>query len=56
MASVKPGPTRSSRPSADSDVYTVLLLIALIALLAATIYVAYRAQTMFGGVLPPGGA
>ncbi len=42
--------------SAENDVYTVLLLIALVALLAAIIYVAYRAVTMFGGLLPPTGA
>ena len=56
MASVKPGSTRGSRPSADSDIYTALLCVAFLFLLVATIYVGYRAQTLFGGLLPPGGA
>lgn len=49
------GPGRSSRP-AENDIYTALLLVALLFLLLATIYVAYRAVTLFGGLLPPGGA
>jgi hypothetical protein len=47
---------RPARPSADNDVYTILLLIAFLFLLAATIYVAWRAVTMLGGLLPPPGA
>ncbi len=54
MTSMSTGP-RSARPSGESDVYTVLLCVAFLFLLVATIYVAYRAQTMFGGVFPPGG-
>lgn len=46
---------RVTRPT-DNDIYTVLLIIAFLALLVATIYVSYRAVTMFGGLLPPGGA
>ncbi|MCK4341291.1 MAG: hypothetical protein KAY37_06160 [Phycisphaerae bacterium] len=56
MTGLSPGPGRSSRPSADSDVYTALLCVAFLFLLVATIYVGYRAQTLFGGLLPPGGA
>lgn len=52
MANVSPG----RGGSAESDVYTVLLCIAFLSLLSATIYVAYRAVTLLGGLLPPGGA
>lgn len=45
-----------TRPHADNDVYTVLMLAAFLSLLIATVYVAYRAASMLGGVLPPGGA
>ena len=55
MTSANSGP-RLGRPSGESDVYTVLLVIAFLSLLAATIYLAYRAMAMFGGLLPPGGA
>lgn len=55
MTSSNPGP-RISRPAGDSDIYTVLLLVSFLFLLVATIYVAYRAVSMFGGLLPPGGA
>jgi hypothetical protein len=55
MSKVNPGP-RLARPSADSDVFTVLLLVSFLAMLSATIYVSYRAVTMLGGLLPPGGA
>lgn len=54
MAGAKPGPVRTG-PTADSDVYTALLCIAFLFLLAATVYVGYRAMTVFGGLLPPGG-
>jgi hypothetical protein len=49
------GPGRSG-PAAENDIYTVLVLVAFLFVLVATIYVAYRAQTMFGSVLPPGGS
>lgn len=55
MTMMNTGP-RFSRGDGQSDVYTVLLLVAFLFLLAATVYVAYRAVTMFGGLLPPGGA
>ena len=54
MTTTPVGP-RPARAVADNDVYTVLLLVAFLFLLGATIYVAYRAVSMFGGVLPPGG-
>lgn len=55
MSILNTGP-RSSRPGGETDVYTVLLLVAFLFLLVATIYVAYRSVTLFGGLLPPGGA
>lgn len=54
MTKANPGP-RISRPAAENDIYTVLLLISLLFLLVATIYVAYRAITQLGGLLPPPG-
>ena len=55
MANFSSGP-QGSRPSAESDVYTALLCVAFLALLAAVIFVGYRTLTLFGGLLPPGGA
>jgi hypothetical protein len=55
MTSLNTGP-RTARPSGETDVYTALLLVAFLFLLTATIYVAYRSVTLFGGLLPPGGA
>ncbi len=55
MTSAGSGP-RLGRPSGESDIYTVLMAVAFLFLLAATIYTAYRAISMFGGLLPPGGA
>ncbi len=55
MTTSNVGP-RPARLVVDNDIYTVLLLIAFLFLLGGTIFVAYRAVTMFGGLLPPGGA
>jgi hypothetical protein len=55
MSSLPPGPTRLARPAGESDVYTVLLIISTLALLTATIYVAYRSVTQFGSLIPPAG-
>lgn len=46
----------SAQRSADNDVYTVLMLVATLFSLTATIYIAYRAAAFFGSVLPPGGS
>ncbi|MEW6199664.1 MAG: hypothetical protein AB1601_13505 [Planctomycetota bacterium] len=54
MTGIQSGPR--SVPIGESDIYTVLLLVSFLFLLVATIYVAYRAVTLFGGLLPPGGA
>ena len=45
-----------SRPGADNDVYTALIVVTFLFVLTATIYVGYRAQTLFGTLLPPGGS
>lgn len=50
-----PGPG-VARPSAEDDVYTALIIVAFLFVLTATIYVGYRAQTLFGTLLPPGGS
>jgi hypothetical protein len=56
MATRPGGPQRMARPVADNDVYTGLLFVALLFVLFATIFVGYKAVTLFGGLLPPGGA
>lgn len=55
MAKVKTAAPRTSRPAADNDVYTVLLLTATLFLLLALIYVGYRTQVLFGSLMPPPG-
>ncbi len=55
MTMMNTGP-RPSRSAGETDVYTALLLVACLFLLVATIYVAYRSVTLFGNLLPPGGA
>jgi hypothetical protein len=47
----------SSRPrgSADNDVYTTLMVVAFLFVLIATIFVGYKAMTLFGGLMPPPG-
>ena len=47
-----PGPGRSTRPSAENDVYTALMVVAVLFVLAALIYVGYRAQVLFGTLVP----
>lgn len=48
-----PGPRQAN---AENDIYTVLIVTAFLFVLIATIYVGYRAQTLFGGLIPPGGS
>jgi len=40
---------------ADNDIYTALIAVAFVMILAATIYVGYQAQSLFGTLLPPAG-
>lgn len=49
-------PLGGQRPSADNDIYTALVFVAFLFTLFATVYVAYRATTLFGSLLPPGGS
>lgn len=50
-------PTNPSRGGpAENDIYTVLMVISFLTVLIATIYVGYRAQTLFGSVFPPPGS
>lgn len=54
MTSMNTGP-RGSRPAAENDVYTVLMLVSAAFALVATIYLVVRSASMFGGVLPAAG-
>lgn len=57
MSTMNPqGLGRGARPAAESDVYTALMLVACLFVLAALIYVLYRANDLFGTLLPPGGS
>ncbi len=56
MTGMNTGAVRPPRPTAENDIYTVLLGIAFLSLLAAAVYVSYRALALFGTLLPPGGA
>ena len=52
-----PGPGRSvSRPKAENDVYTAMMVVAFLFVLVATLYVGYRAMSLFGTILPPPGS
>ncbi|MFH1745793.1 MAG: hypothetical protein ABIG44_01985 [Planctomycetota bacterium] len=46
----------TSRPTVESDIYTTLMLVAFLFVLVATIYVGFRAMTLFGTILPPPGS
>ena len=55
MTQMNTGPSRA-RPPAENDIYTVLLVIAFLCMLIATVFVGYQAQSLFGSLLPfPGG-
>lgn len=47
---------RAAAPRAENDIYTMLSLISFVFLLVATVYVCYRATTLFGSLLPPPGS
>jgi len=47
-----PGPGRSTRLSAENDIYTALMVVAFLFVLAAAIYVGYRAQVLFDALVP----
>lgn len=48
-------PIRGSAAPADNDVYTALMLVSFLFTLTATIYIAYRAISLFGSLFPPPG-
>lgn len=50
-----PGSQRS-RGGGENDIYTVLVVVAFLFVLAATIYVGNRAMTLFGSLLSPPGS
>ncbi len=54
--SAQPSTVRSSGPRAENDIYTAMMVIAFLYALATTIYVAYKANSLFGSLLPPGGS
>ena len=54
--STMPGPGRPARPASENDIYTALMAIAALSLLGALIYVAVRASSAFGSLLPVGGS
>ena len=56
MTKLNTGPSRPSGPRAENDIYTALTCVAFLFILVATIYVGYRAMTLFGSLLPPGGS
>lgn len=44
-----------SAPNAESDIYTILLAIAVVFMLIATVFMSIRSQQFFGDWLPLGG-
>ena len=54
--STSPAGARSSGAQAENDIYTALIFIAFLFVLIATIYVAFKATTLFGSLIPPGGS
>lgn len=48
-------PGGRGRVRAENDVFTALLLISTLVALGATVYIGYRAMSLFDTVLPPGG-
>jgi hypothetical protein len=56
MATPSTGPGRTiARPKAENDIYTALMVVAFLFVLTATLYVGFRAMTLFGTVIPPPG-
>jgi hypothetical protein len=56
MSTMSTAGSGAARPSAENDIYTALIVVAFLSVLIATIYVGYRAQMLFGTLLPPGGS
>ena len=56
MTRVSSGPSGGSQARADNDVYTVLVLVSFLFVLAETLYVGFRAVELFDTILPPPGS
>ena len=56
MSQISTTGSGASRVSGENDIYTVLMLVAFLFVLTATIYVGFKAQLLFGTLLPPGGS
>ncbi len=56
MAKTSTGTSRPAGPRAENDIYTALSCVAFFFMLLATVYVGWRAFTLFGSVLPPAGS
>ena len=54
MSSDFPG-SQQAEPPAQSNIYTVLVIIATLFVAAATIYLGYRNFELFGKIFPPSG-
>jgi hypothetical protein len=56
MATPSTGTGRTiTRPKAENDIYTALMVVAFLFGLAATLYVGFRAMSLFGTLVPPPG-
>lgn len=51
-----PGPGRGARPAPENDIYTALMVVAFLFVLAAAVYLGYRAEQLLGTLLPAGGS
>ena len=54
MSQFSGGP-RQVQTSGENDIYTGLLFVAFLFVLAATIFVGYKCLALFGTILPPAG-
>ena len=51
-----PGGSPQRAASGENDIFTALAFVAFLFVLAATSYVGYKVQTLFGTLLPPPGS
>lgn len=54
MSTIGTGPGRVR--AADDDIYTIMIVIAMLFLLVAMLYVGYRTVSLYGSLIPPGGS
>ncbi len=55
MATTSTGPRTVSRPRAENDIYTALMVVGFFFSLAGLIFIAFRAYSLFGTLVPPPG-